>query len=102
MRDRRLALPKRSENHVDFARSMALKGFLATLSLADLDETDVEFIDIAAEETDLREPSLSSSLGNLYSAEVAALLRKDVDAIYVKGAVGIDLAALHNLAIVID
>ncbi|MBV9384799.1 MAG: ABC transporter substrate-binding protein [Chroococcidiopsidaceae cyanobacterium CP_BM_ER_R8_30] len=103
LRDRRLALPKRGKTHVDFARSMALKGFLSALSLAGLDETHVEFVDIVSAETDLREPAVNTSkLGNLFSTEVDALLHKTVDAIYVKGAVGVDLATLHDLKVVVD
>jgi ABC-type nitrate/sulfonate/bicarbonate transport system substrate-binding protein len=103
LRDRRLALPKRGRNHVDFARSMALKGFVSALSLADLDETSIEFVDIVSEETDLREPSASNPKpGGLFFSEVDALLQNKVDAIYVKGAVGVDLAVQHGLQVVVD
>jgi ABC-type nitrate/sulfonate/bicarbonate transport system substrate-binding protein len=98
---RKLGLPQRVESQIDFSRAMALRGFLSALSVVGLDENDVNFVDVTAEQTDLREPT-SSIRSNFYYAEVAALLRGEVDAVYVKGAPGVDLTTEHGLKVVID
>lgn len=101
LRDRRLALPKCGTTHVDFARSMALKGFVSALSLAEVAVNSVKFVDVVAADTDLREPADNPPAG-LYGAEIDALLQRKVDAIYVKGVIGVELAELHDLAVVVD
>lgn len=71
LRGRRLGLPHRIESQIDFSRAMALRGFLSTLSLADLNETDVQFVDINAQQTDLRElGSTNVERSNFYSAKL--------------------------------
>lgn len=50
LRGRRLALPKHN-NTIDHARAGALRGFLATLELGDVDAAEVEFVDIEIKNT---------------------------------------------------
>lgn len=103
LQGRKLGLPRRIESQIDFSRAMALRGFLSALSLADLNEADVKFVDINAQQTDLRElEGTTVRRSNFYYAEVAALLRGEVDAIYVKGAPGVDLTVEHGFQVVFD
>ncbi|GAA6624016.1 ABC transporter substrate-binding protein [Scytonema sp. NUACC26] len=103
LRGRRLAIPLRTQSQIDFSRAMALRGFLSALSLAGLNENDVQFVDLHARETDLQEP-LSGGIqqSHFYQRELAGLFRGEVDAIYVKGAPGADLSVIHKLRVVFD
>jgi ABC-type nitrate/sulfonate/bicarbonate transport system substrate-binding protein len=103
LRGRRLALPLRTGSQIDFSRAMAQRGFLSALSLAGLNENDVHFVDLQARETDLRE-SLPAGIqqSHFYQAELTGLFWGEVDAIYVKGAPGSDLSAIHKLRVVFD
>lgn len=113
LRGRRIGLPKRQGERIDIFRAAALRGFVSVLELEGLSVDDVERVDIVA--TSLREPSQTTtvagaSLSNpgsvssrrLYSAEIAALVRGEVDAIYVKGSLGLESAYLIGARVVID
>ncbi|PSS59922.1 desulfurase [Ensifer sp. NM-2] len=95
---RRFGIARRPPGIVDFMAATALKGLVSALSLEELTHTDVEIVDIPLEDTvlDNRDGPQLYGLRNrqAYGPEIAALLRGDVDAIYVKGTPGISVANL--------
>jgi ABC-type nitrate/sulfonate/bicarbonate transport system substrate-binding protein len=105
LRGRRLALPKYN-NLIDHRRAGALRGFIVALELGGLTYKDVEFIDLCGApfgdggSTMLhgnREPRSGG-----YTPEIYALIRREVDAIYLKGAHGAQLARQLSTHVVTD
>ncbi|MEU9339342.1 ABC transporter substrate-binding protein [Streptomyces sp. NPDC048290] len=85
LRGRRLAVP-RHPLPIDFWRAMALRGFEGALASAGYGLDDAELVDIpAGNGTDGRSAPQ-------WSAELAALVRGEVDAVYVKGALAVESA----------
>ncbi len=110
LRGRRLGLPVRPDgaDSVDVARASALRGFLVTLELAGLARGEVEWVDIpgrrrgvdhevAAPDTAVRRRHPHS-----YTEAALALVRREVDAIYVKDVRGAETAHLLGAAVVAD
>ncbi|MDB5712951.1 MAG: nitrate/sulfonate transporter substrate-binding protein [Sphingomonadales bacterium] len=95
---RRFGVARRPAGIVDFMAATALKGLVSALSLQGLGHKDVEIVDIQLAKSVLDEREGAQLFGlrgrHAYGAEVAALLRGDVDAIYVKGTAGIAVANL--------
>ena len=111
LRGRRVGLPSRPGQRIDIFRAAALRGFLGALSTEGMGARDVELIDVAATDLSRAEvPALGEHFANpssvtsraLYVAEVGALLRGEVDAIYAKGSLGLETAHLIGARIVID
>ena len=98
LKGRRFGIARRPEGIVDFMRATALKGLLSALSLEGMALDDVEIVDIALPDSVLSTQEGPSLFGlkrrQAYGEEVAALIRGDVDAIYVKGTAGINVANL--------
>ncbi|THD03336.1 nitrate ABC transporter substrate-binding protein [Panacagrimonas perspica] len=92
LRGARLALPHQSASIVP-ARAGALRGFSVALELAGIAEHQVEFVDLGPQRFGYLRLAAPRRPEDLYEHEVAALLRGDVDAVYVKGATGRRLAA---------
>ncbi|MFB9952396.1 ABC transporter substrate-binding protein [Rhizobium puerariae] len=95
---RRFGIARRPPGIVDFMAATALKGLVSALSLEGLTHKDVEIVDIPLPDSvlDNREGPQLYGLRNrqAYGPEIAALLRGEVDAIYVKGTPGIGVANL--------
>lgn len=95
---RRFGVPRRPPGIVDFMAATALKGLVSALSLEGLGPHEVDIVDIAIQGSvlDDREGPQLYGLRNrqAYGPEIAALLRGEVDAIYVKGTPGISVANL--------
>ena len=95
---RRFGIARRPPGIVDFMAATALKGLVSALSLEGLTHKDVEIIDIPLADSvlDNRDGPQLYGLRNrqAYGPEISALLRGDVDAIYVKGTPGISVANL--------
>ncbi|ASP54023.1 ABC transporter substrate-binding protein [Sinorhizobium meliloti] len=95
---RRFGIARRPPGIVDFMAATALKGLVSALSLDGLAPSDVEIVDIPLSESvlDGREGPQLYGLRNrqAYGPEIAALLRGEVDTIYVKGTPGIAVANL--------
>lgn len=92
LRGRRIGLPRHVGRTVDIFRISALRGCLNALATEAISEHDVEWADIdvvAPDSTALHEP-------HPYAAEARALLRGEVDAVFVKGSQGAE--ASHWLA----
>jgi ABC-type nitrate/sulfonate/bicarbonate transport system substrate-binding protein len=93
---RRVAIPARPAESIDFWRAMALAGFAGALRIAALDLADVELVDVApAPGTDGRGPAG-------FAPEVQAVVDGRADAAYVKGAPGLEAATRAGARIAID
>ncbi|NVH76683.1 ABC transporter substrate-binding protein [Paraburkholderia sp. JPY432] len=116
LRGRRLGLPRHAIS-IDFWRAAALKGFLTALELEGLGHGDAQWIDLlepARSNDDARvatgpndaaprSGTVSPFRGpHEYGLEVAALVRGEVDAIFVKGVAGLETVHLINGLVVID
>ena len=110
LRGRRLALPRRVHDQIDFWRAKSLRGILNALSLEGMDERDIDLVELPVEETYLGDDTVSHSdtlwtaarRQMLQRAEVLALVRRQVDAIYTCGALGAALAAFLGARAVVD
>lgn len=100
LRGKRLALPGHGRGRVDAGRAMALRGLLAVLETAGLTPDDVAFVEVGTVTGDLTRRTGPGP--DTYAAELRALRAGDVDAIYAKGAPGVELATAHGLAIAAD
>ncbi|MFT4298166.1 MAG: ABC transporter substrate-binding protein [Aeromicrobium sp.] len=107
---RRIGVSRRVNDQIDFWRATALHGIEAALRSGGLRIDDVDIVDL-----DEAKPYIPAGPGaptgslfgaftnkRLQSAEVVALVRGEVDAIYVNGLRGIDLEALLDLRVVVD
>ncbi|MFT4182425.1 MAG: ABC transporter substrate-binding protein [Rhizobium sp.] len=98
LQGRRFGIPRRPEGIVDFMRATALKGLVSALSLEGLTHADVDIVEIALADSVLASQEGPSLFGlkrrQAFGEEVAALIRGEVDAIYVKGTAGINVANL--------
>lgn len=102
---RRFGVPRRPAGIVDFMAATALKGLESALSLDGVPEDQVRIVDIALDRS-VNEERFTPDLYGLrgrhpYAAEIIALVRGEVDAIYVKGTGGIsaaNLLAAHTVA----
>lgn len=102
---RRFGLPRRPPGIVDFMRASALKGLQSALSLEGLRIEDVEIVDIPADSVLPGQdgPALFGlTRRQAYGEEIAALIRGDVEAIYVKGTAGIAVANLIGAIEVVE
>ncbi|MFI1382768.1 ABC transporter substrate-binding protein [Embleya sp. NPDC020886] len=90
LRGVRLAVP-RHDIAIDFWRAMALHGFAGALSLAGASLADAHPVEVPA----------AAGIGQ-WEAELAALGRGEVDAVYVKGALAVEAAARHGAVVAID
>lgn len=106
LKGRRFGVARRPPGIVDFMAATALKGLVSALSLEGLSHSDVEIVDIPLLDSvlDGREGPQLFGLRNRqpYAAEIAALLRGDVDAVYVKGTSGISISNLFALKTVAE
>ncbi|MDG9687273.1 ABC transporter substrate-binding protein [Streptomyces sp. DH18] len=90
LRGSRIALPVHSIA-IDFWRAMALRGFEGALASAGLGLADAVPVDVPADGS--REQ---------WSAELAALRRRDVDAVYVKGALAVEAARRSGAEVAVE
>lgn len=100
LRGRRLALP-RHHNSIDHSRASALRGFVVTLQSAGIDPKEVEFVD-ADYDIAPRAPAFAGGQRGGYRREVQELIEKRVDAIFVKGSRGIEVAEQLKTHLVFD
>jgi ABC-type nitrate/sulfonate/bicarbonate transport system substrate-binding protein len=109
LKGRKLGLARRLNDQIDFWHATALRGYDSTLRHVGLGLDDVQLVDLPVAEPYLPSDASSHS-GSLFgaytnrrlqSAEVLALIRGEVDAIYVAGGRGPDLEALISDARVV-
>ncbi len=111
LRGRRLGLIRRPNDPVDYPQATSLRGYHAALATAGLGFDDVTLVDIPITETLVGKPPEAGALSrSLFSArlmrrrqgpELRALLRGEIDALYVN-AQGAEIQALLDADIVYD
>lgn len=103
LRGKRLALPV-YDARIESRRAEALQGYLVTLATAGLGAADVEMVDITADKHWSTNTSSAKHAGLFgeYAYQIGALLRREVDAVYVKGARGLQCARSASAHIVFD
>lgn len=111
LKGRKLGLPKRTDrdDSVDVARASALRGLLVALQTEGLGHGDAEWIDVPSRRSGrdgdaVAGPDTSVRRGRAhsYTAVARALVRGDVDAIYVKDVRGAETAHLLDARVVFD
>ena len=110
LRSKRIAIPNRTGQLVDFARAVNWRGVVECLHLAGLEERDVAFVDATWSEPFISEEAASTN-GSIYTvrdkvriqtAEVLALVRGEADAIFTAGGYGLEVAALIDARVIIE
>ncbi len=108
LRGRKLGLPVNPIS-IDFNRATALRSYLVALDLEGLSHKDVQFVNLPRSAVSLDDfKKTQNSYTNWpqkrqsYAAEVLALGRGDVDAIFVKGALGLETTRVLGATIVTD
>ncbi|WP_321917374.1 ABC transporter substrate-binding protein [Burkholderia cepacia] len=101
LRGRRLGLPRHPIS-IDFWRAAALKGFLSALELEGLGHGDAEWVDLPDERERRTGPASFTRGPHEYGIEIAALVRGEVDAVFVKGVEGLETVHLIDAQVVID
>ncbi|MGE0800258.1 MAG: ABC transporter substrate-binding protein [Lautropia sp.] len=102
LRGRRLGVPVRVNDRIDFFRAMSMRGYLTALDLGGIARSDVEFVElpiteryIGAEQGDRRGTLWSGAQrSRRQQAEMFALIRGDIDAFVTSGGMGAYLAAM--------
>jgi ABC-type nitrate/sulfonate/bicarbonate transport system substrate-binding protein len=109
LKGRRFGLPNWKNVEVDFSRAQALRGLENALSLEGLSVSDVELVDYDIENlySDVAPKQVNGTLVDRGRArnnnlEVIGLLRGEVDAIFLKGTHGAQIAHQFGLVTVID
>jgi ABC-type nitrate/sulfonate/bicarbonate transport system substrate-binding protein len=96
LKGRRIGVPRKPGERIDFQRATALKGIVSALSLEGLTHADVELIYLDSPEANLIETGNAAFLGLKrrypYGDELLALAGGEIDAFFVKGAEGLVLA----------
>jgi ABC-type nitrate/sulfonate/bicarbonate transport system substrate-binding protein len=112
LKGRRLAVPRRLNDSIDFWRATVLRGYYVALSTVGLTAHDVEFVEIPIERAWLDDaPKGTAQRGSLWGAastrsfqreEAVALLTGKVDAIFSAHAHAADIKAFLGARVVID
>lgn len=103
LRGRRLGLPRTSAPPgIDPNRASALRGFTLALDLGGIALDDIQFIDLEPGRYGYLRLATPRRPEDIYERETGALLRGEVDAIYVKGATGMRVAAMLGAHEVLD
>jgi ABC-type nitrate/sulfonate/bicarbonate transport system substrate-binding protein len=112
LKGRRFGVPNWKQVEIDFTRAQAIRGLENALSLEGLNVSDVELVDqdIESHYSDERAENVGGTLARrtggsrarANNLEVIALLRGEVDAIFLKGAHGAQVANQFGLTKVID
>jgi ABC-type nitrate/sulfonate/bicarbonate transport system substrate-binding protein len=102
LRGRRLGLPRRTTEPVDFWRAHSWRGLLAALAVAGLEEGDVSWVDLRTDAPYHLAKHASPDASRLQSAEVMALVRGEVDAIYTYAPSGLALIELLGANVVVS
>ena len=107
---RRLGVPRRINEAMDYWRAMCLAGFGSALAIGGLGPKDANFVDLVVEEKQITTEG-TSDRGILFrgaararrqSREALALVRGEIDAIFTASAPGAQLAAFLGATTVVD
>jgi ABC-type nitrate/sulfonate/bicarbonate transport system substrate-binding protein len=101
LRSRRLALPRHRNIIIDHGRAGALRGFLVGLETVGLTHTDVDFVDVEVDRATQPFGEFARRQGG-YADLFTALRAGLVDAIFVKGARGLQATHESGAKIVYD
>jgi len=105
LKGRRIGIPKH-ENSIDHNRASALRAFTVALNTESLNLNDVELIDLPDSAyvtvNDVERPGGAGRANHSYVSEVYALVRGEVDAVYVKDVRGAEVTHLLGAHIVFD
>ena len=101
LRGRRVGLPVHN-NSIDHGRAGALRGFLVTLELGGVSEKEVEWLDFAVNVERGGPRTAERRNGGGYGVIIEALLSGKVDAVFVKGSRGVEVAHQIGATIVND
>ncbi|MBM7060537.1 ABC transporter substrate-binding protein [Pseudomonas sp. UL073] len=111
LKNRRFGLPKWANVQIDFTRAQAIRGLENALKLEGLQVSDVELVDYPYGGSYSDEPTrhihgaqvtLGASRARKRNNELIGLLRGDIDAIFLKGAHGLQIADEFGLRVVAD
>lgn len=113
LRGRRFGLPRNTRTQVvDFHRATALRGFVTLLGAVGLTLDDVQLVELPSAPRGLGDvppvrdsgPTqlLATERGQEFSSEALALVRGEVDVVFVKGASGLDAANLIGAQVIVD
>jgi ABC-type nitrate/sulfonate/bicarbonate transport system substrate-binding protein len=112
LKGRKLGVPRRLHDSIDFWRATVLRGYESALNIAGLTERDVEFVEIPIARAWLDDsPRETAHTGSLWGAvstrsfqreEAVALLTGKVDAIFSAHAHAADVNAFLGARVVID
>ncbi|MFT4036386.1 MAG: ABC transporter substrate-binding protein [Patulibacter sp.] len=112
LRGRRLSLPRRVGDSVDFWRATVLRGYEQALDLAGLTPDDVEFVELEVDRTFVGDSTdRTADDASLWDArfmlgfqqeEAAALAAGQVDVIFSQGGHGAQVGGLLGLTTVLD
>ncbi|PAW79969.1 MAG: hypothetical protein B9S32_01175 [Verrucomicrobia bacterium Tous-C9LFEB] len=111
LKGRRLALPRRTLDSIDFARSGTLQSYETALATAGLTLKDVELVEIVVDRGYLDDSGSTSKDGTLFNAfqnrsfqreEIAAFLQGKVDVISSNGPRAVDFQALLGAQVIYD
>jgi len=112
LKGKKLALPWRKNDSIDFWRATVLRGFLTALASAGLTERDVELVEIPVQRAFIDDsPEATTHDGSLWSAastsslqreEAVALLTGKVDAIFSHGAHAANVRAFLGARVLLD
>lgn len=112
LRGKRLSVPRRTRDSIDWWRALVMAGYRAALRRAGLEPRDVEFVEIEIERAYIEDAVTGQDAGrSLWGArsqfavqreEIYALMRGQVDVIYSDAAMGAVLKAFLGPVTVID
>lgn len=110
LKGKKFGLPKWESVQIDFSRAQALRGLENALKLEGLSVSDVELVDYVIQGTQSDEVAQQSNGTLIFggrrsggrNAELVALIRGEVDAIFLKGASAAAVANQFGLHVIID
>jgi ABC-type nitrate/sulfonate/bicarbonate transport system substrate-binding protein len=109
LKGRRLGLPHNGGERLDVARASALRAFIVALELGGLGDSDAQWIDVPTKRFETPEESVRAPdtavrrrRPHSYTAVATALIKGEVDAIYVKDVRGAEAAHLLGAHVVVD
>ena len=111
LRGRRISVPRRLNDPVDFWRPTALHGIARALAIVGLDLEDVELVDLPIERSFLDDRPTGDRGGHLFGAvtvlghhreEAAALLAGEVDAVFSHASLAAPFHAVTGARVLVD
>ena len=112
LKGRRIGLPQRLHDSIDFTRAQALRGVLGVTAAAGIPASELDLVNLPIARSFVdAERTLAGGRGpqpprtarrDGFATEAFALIRGEVDAIFVKGAHGAELATQLGAVVVAD